>query len=188
MKRTAKTTLAAAAIVAGTVFGAKAQEKSVRLDPVGENLYQLTYIKEGKCNVMVEILNQDGRELYSERIKQKNSFVKPYSFENLEDGAFSFKVTDDQGIYVTTIKRTDEVNMVANIRKIDEEKAKVMVRGEFMAPVSVYIYDRYNALVFDDYIDHEASFSRVYDLSKVKADDLRIEVISESKMLATAEF
>jgi len=33
MKRIAKTTLAVAAIVAGMAFGAKAQEKSVRMDP-----------------------------------------------------------------------------------------------------------------------------------------------------------
>jgi hypothetical protein len=57
-----------------------------------------------------------------------------------------------------------------------------------MRPVSVNIFDKHNELVFDDYIDHERAFSRIYDLSKVKANELRIEVESESKMLATAEF
>lgn len=57
-----------------------------------------------------------------------------------------------------------------------------------MGPLSENIYVRNDVLVFDDYIDHEKGFSKVYDLSKVKADELRIEVVSESNMLATAKF
>ena len=119
---------------------------------------------------------------------RKKSFTKPYSFQNLKLGDYSFKVTDSEGTYVTKIKRADELNMVASIKKIDDEKAKVIVKGEFIYPISVNIFDRYDALVFDDYIDHESSFSKVYDLSKVKANELRIEVVAENKLLATAEF
>jgi hypothetical protein len=188
MKRIARTTMAIAAIVAGVVMGAEAQDKSVRLDPVSSDLYRLTYLNEGSANVKVEILDEKGVVLHSERIFQKNSFTKPYSFANLKDGEFAFKVIDSEGVYVTTIKRSDDVNMVASIKKVDDEKAKVVVKGDFMAPVTVNIYDKRNMLVFNDYVDHENSFSRVYDLSKVKADELKIEVVTESKMLATAEF
>jgi hypothetical protein len=188
MKRIARTTLAVAAIVAGMAFGAIAQEKSVRLDPLNKDLYQLTYLNQGECNVVVEVLDKDGHVLHAERIKRKNSFTKPYNFRNLSLGEYSIKITDEAGVYLTKIKRSAEVNMVASIIKLDDEKAKIIVKGEFMAPVSVNIIDSHNVHVFDDYIDHESSFSKVYDLSKVRADELRIEVVSESKMLATAEF
>lgn len=188
MKRIARTTLAVAAIVAGMAAGALAQEKSVRLDPVSKDHYQLTYFKQGSCNVTVEVLDSKGSILHTEHIRRTNSFTKPYSFQNLRLGEYSFKVTDEEGIYLTKIKRTDDVNMLASIKKIEDEKAKVIVKGDFMAPVSVQIFDKHMVLVFSDYIDHESSFSKVYDLSKVKADELRIEVVSESKMLATAEF
>ena len=78
--------------------------------------------------------------------------------------------------------------MVASIKKMEDGKAKVIVKGEFMSPVSVKILNKRNELVFDDYIDHERSFSKVYDLSKVKADELKIEVVAESKLLATSVF
>jgi hypothetical protein len=188
MKRIARTTLAVAAIVAGMAAGAKAQEKSVKLDPISKDLYQLTYLKDGSCNVMVEVLDEKGTVLHTESIKQRKSFTKPYSFQNLNLGEYSFKVTDEEGVYLTKIKRSDDVNMVASIKKVSDEKAKVIVKGEFMGPVTVNIFDSHNVLVFDDYIDHEASFSRVYDLSKVKADELRIEVVAESKLLAASEF
>ena len=188
MKRIARTTLAVAAIVAGMAFGAKAQEKSVRLDPLSKDLYQFTYLSQGECNVLVEVLDKKGNVLHTERIKRKNSFTKPYNFHNLQLGEYSFKITDAEGVYLTKLKRTEEVHMVASIKKLGADKAEVIVKGEFMAPVSVNIFDSHDVLVFDDYIDHENSFSKVYDLSKVKADELKIEVVSESKMLATAEF
>jgi hypothetical protein len=188
MKRIAKTTFAIAAIVAGMATGAIAQKKFVRLDPLSKDLYQLTYVNKGECNIKVEIIDREGKVLYAERIKHKNSFTKPYSFQNLNLGEYSFKVIDDEGIYLTKIKRSRELNMVANVIKLDHDKAKVIVKGDLVAPVSVLIYDSYDILVFEDYIDHANSFSKVYDLSKVKAEDLIIEVVSENKMLATAEF
>lgn len=188
MKRIARTTLAVAAIVAGMTAGAQAQKKSVKLDPVDKDLYQLTYFKKGACNVKVEVLDQNGTLLHSESIKQKKSFTKPYSFQNLIHGEYSFKVIDDEGVYVAKIKRSEDVNMVAAIKRMEGAKAKVIVKGDFMSPVSVKILNKRNELVFDDYIDHERSFSKIYDLSKVRADELKIEVVSESKLLATAEF
>ncbi len=188
MKRIAKTTLAVAAIVAGMASGVKAQEKSIRLDPLDKDTYQLTYINPGEYSLKVEVLDEEGKILHSEHIIRSRSFTKPYSFQNLDLGEYSFKVTDDDGIYLTKIKRSDEINMVASIKKIEHDKAKIIVKGDFMAPVSVNIYDSHNALVFDDYIDKEKSFSRIYDLSKVIAEELRIEVVSDSNMLATAKF
>jgi len=188
MKRIARTTLAVAAIVAGMAAGAKAQEKSVRLDPLSKDTYQFTYINEGECNVKVEVLDEKGKVLHTEQINQKNSFTKPYNFQNLKFGEYSFKASDGSGVYITKIKRSNEISMVASIEAIEGEKAKIIVKGDFMAPVTVNLYDSHNALVFGDYIDHEKSFSRIYDLSKVKANELRIEVESETKMLATAEF
>lgn len=188
MKRLTKTTLVVLAIVVGSATGVLAQRKLVRLDPVKKDLYQLTYLHRGNCHIKVEVIDEDGHELFTEQISQKKSFTKPYSFQNLELGEYTFKVTDDEGTYVTKIKRTDEINMVASIKKMEDEKAKVIVKGDFMSPVSVNIFDRQNILVFDDYIDHDSSFSKVYDLSKVNADELRIEVIAENKLLATAKF
>lgn len=188
MNRLTKKTMAVFAIVAGTTAGAFAQEKSVRLDPVSKDHYRLTYRSKGDCAVRIEVLDKEGSKLLSEQIRQKKSFTKPYSFENLDLGEYTFKVIDSNGIYVSKIKRTSDVNMVANINKVDEEKAEVTVRGEFMGPVSVNIFDRNDVLVFDDYIDQEKGFSKVYDLSKVKAEELRIEVVAERKLLATAEF
>ena len=63
--------------------------------------------------------------------------------------------------------------IAAGIKKIDDDKAKVIAKGEFMEPVSVNIFDGNDVLIFDDYIDRERGFSKVYDLSNAKSDELR---------------
>jgi hypothetical protein len=176
------------AIVAIAAFQVKAQDERVRLEPVGKDTYQLTYLKKCPCKVKVEINDQYGASLFSEIIQPKKSFTKPYNFQNFTEGEFDFKVTDADDAFVTKIKRTDEVNMVAGIMKLKGERAKVVVKGDFMAPVYVKIYDSNNIMIFDDYVDHERAFSRIYDLSKIKSNELRMEVVAESKLLATARF
>ncbi|NJN25261.1 MAG: hypothetical protein HC819_04425 [Cyclobacteriaceae bacterium] len=188
MKRFTKTTLAVLAIVVGTSAGAIAQKKSVRLDPVSKDMYRLTYFNQGQCNVKVEVIDAQGVRLLSEQINQKKSFTKPYSFENLKNGEYDFKVIDADGVYVSKITRSNEASMTAHIVKLENEKAKVIVRGEFVAPVTVKFLDRKGLLVFDDYIDQGSNFSKVYDLSRVNADEINIEVVTEEKLLATAEF
>jgi hypoxanthine-guanine phosphoribosyltransferase len=78
--------------------------------------------------------------------------------------------------------------MTARIKKIGEEKAKVIVRGEFMEPISVNIFDKNDVLVYDDIIDSEKSFSKIYDLSRIEVEELRIEVVAAQKLLASTEF
>ena len=187
MRRLTKTT-ATLAIVAGVAIGANAQDKSVRLDPVSRDLYRLTYLNEGPSHVKVEVLDSQGIVLHTEQLKQSKSFTKPYNFSQLPDGEYSFKVTDTMGEYVAKINRTEDVHMVATIEEVDRNKAKVIVRGDFMSPVIVNIYDKKSGLIFDDFIDHEKSFSKVYDLSKVKVNDLKIEVTTGKRLLAIAEF
>jgi hypothetical protein len=106
------------------------------------------------------------------------SFKKSHDFKNLKLGEYSFKITDDEGVYVTKIKRTEEKLMIAVVEKIDDAKSKIVITGEFITPVSVNIIDRNDVVVFDDYINHEKGFSRVYDLSNLKADQVRLEIVA----------
>ena len=78
MRKFTKTTMVVLAIVVGTATGAIAQKKSVRLDPISRDLYRLTYLNKGKCQVKVEVFDKNGTKLFSELISKKKSFTKPF--------------------------------------------------------------------------------------------------------------
>ena len=186
--KTTKTTILAFAIVTVASMHAIAQNESVKLKPVNQDTYQLTYLKQCPCDVKIEIIDQKGRRLFSENIRQDRPFVKPYNFRKLKDNEFDFKVIDKDGAFTRKIKRTEEVSMVAGITSLPNKRAKVIVEGDIMAPVYVKLYDRYGILIFEDFINRERGFSRIYDLTKVNADNLTIEVLAGSQIRATAEY
>ena len=92
---------------------------------------------------------------------------------------------DENGEYVTRIEKKEENDMVAAIKDLGEDRAKIIVKGEYMDPVFVNVFNRNDELVVDDYIERTRSFSRIYDLSGIKTGELRIEVAAGQKLLAS---
>ncbi len=176
------------AIVVGMSFQAFSQKQEVKFIPIGDNVYQLNYLKKSQGLVKVEIKNETGRLLYQENIERTDPFTKPFDFRNFETGIFYLRVSDGVDTYLTKINRSPEANMVASIIKYKDDKAKVIVQGDVMETVYINIYDRYGIPVFEDIIDRERGFSRIYDLSKINAEQARIEVASGDKVLATTMY
>ena len=168
MIRIAKTTLVVFAIVASTALLSKASDgaetRVVKMDAAEQGLYQLTYLKDGKCDVKVSIYDGENNKLFSEKLSQKKSFTKSYDISSLEKGVYTFEVEDEQGVVTKSVVYTPSV-LKASVKKNTEGKAEVVVVGTKMDPVIVNFYDASYNLVYGDYISNDKSFSRVYDLS-----------------------
>lgn len=175
------------AFLTGSAVTMNAQDKSIRLDPVRENTYRLTYKYSGasRIQVDVEVIDPAGRVLFADHLDQKKSFTKPYTLENLTGGVFTFKVIDKDGEYVRLIDLNETSTMNATIETIDKERAKVVVRGG-CAPVHVKVLDRSGVMVFDDLVQTDSGFSRLYDLSNVIRIASKIEVSTGTSVLASA--
>ncbi len=173
------------ALMTGSALTMNAQDKSIRLDPVTENTYKLTYKCEHASLVKVEVIDPSGRVLLVDRLDQKKSFTKPYTFDNLSGGVYTFKVTDKDGAYVRLLNRSEHGDMNATIEAVDRNKTKVVVHGGH-ALVHVKVLDRSGLLVYDDLVKSESGFSRLYDLSNVMARASKIEVSTGTSLLASA--
>lgn len=184
MRLFTKTTMVALAIVVGATASSMAQEKSVRFDPVSKDVYQLTYLNEGPSHIRVELIDEQGTKLLSQEIHKEKSLLQPLNLSNIKKGAYIFKVIDDQGEFVTRVVKLKNDDMEAAIKTLENDRAKIIVKGEYLEPVYVNVFDRNDVLLFDDYIERERAFTRVYDLSKLNSNDLRIEVASKQKILA----
>ena len=195
MRKFTKTTMAVLAILAGTVLSASAREgasgKVVKVTPETGQRFKLTYLNEGKCNVVVKILNETGTEVFSERIQTGKSFVKPYNFEGMDKGDYTFKVIDAEGAVSKMIKLSPSVEtgpVSARVDKVDGGKFQVTVLGVKSSPVYVNIYDHKGARIFGDYIDRSGSFSKTYDLSKLGTKGVSFEVVQNSDVIASTMF
>ncbi len=188
MKRFTTKTMAVLAIVVGMATAVTAQTKEVRFTPLTNDIFSLTYLNQGECKLKAEVLDSKGNVLCSEKFNENKSFRKQFSFQNLGEGNFSFKVTDGEGVYTTKIKRTYDGSMTASINKVDGGDAKVIVNGMYADPIYLNIYEGSKVLASNEYIDEGSSFSKEYSFEDVNTDDIVIEVVAVKKVLASVKF
>jgi len=113
-----------------------------------------------------------------------------YRFTYSDDGKATLKV---ELISIAAgdshqLKDVEEVLLKAKINKLKGGNAELILKGKVVEPVSVNIYDKKDVLLLAEFIDHGSNFSKVYDLSNMNMQDLRIEVSTGSKMLAALKF
>lgn len=153
----------------------------LKVKATDQNTYRLTYATEQKGTVKVSIYDAEGRKLITDRISGLNAFSRNYDFSSLPEGEYLFKVEDDQSsrehLVMYSLPKED-VQMA--LKPAADQRYRLVVRSENVPPVRVYIYDRYNNLIQDDYIVSDASFSRVYDLSKLATKDVTFKVVANN--------
>lgn len=194
MKKLTTTILAVAGIVLGSaVFAAKKDGKEVLVKSTesGKKV-ELTYLSESACKVKVNIYDEAGNKIFADAISNPKSFKKSYDLSNLPVGEYEFEIIDSEKVVVEKIsnldvKTTSKV-LKATVIKEADDKFKVLVRGEIANPVAVNIYDLQGKLIFGDLIDHEKSFSKIYDLSKTFKKDVKFEIVQNGQILASASF
>ena len=184
-----KTTLAVLGIVLSTAaFATTSGDKKVKVSSTESDKVQLTYRTAGKCRVKVNIYDAQGDKIFTESIINPKSFTKSYDISKLPSGEYQFEIIDRDEVRVEKIVKSAMPKATAEIIEEAEGKFKLVVLGELANPIAVNIYDGFGHLIFGDFVEINKSFSRVYDLSKVKYQDVSCEIIQDGTTLAKTEF
>jgi hypothetical protein len=93
-------------------------------------------------------------------------------------GTYKFEVVDQD------LKTTEILHHIEKSIKLDVSLAKGSEKGKYtlnvlrdnVNPVYINIYDEYNKIIYQDKIEVEANFSRIYDLSNITAREFSFEV------------
>jgi hypothetical protein len=182
-------TAAIALLFSATAFaggeGTKVERK-VDVKEQAAGVYKLVYLADGKVNVKLNIMDQKGEVLHSERIINGKSFSKKYELGRLPAGEYTFEIIDDKGVTVEKVHHSVKASTEATIVK-SGAKYEVVVRGEEMAPVFVRISQGSETL-YEESIEMPKSFSKVYDLGKFAGRDITFEVVEGSSLIARQSF
>ena len=182
-----KTALMLSALVLSAAAFANSPVPVSNLDPdkvaivKGGDSMKLVYTKEDQSQVMIKLLDQKGKEILSKKVKSEEGFIQPFNFKNLDEGTYTFEITDDDGTvkeevnYTRYIARKNAISSVYQITGTSKYKVSLESDGN---PVMVEIKDSKGNVVHKEKIDAESSFSRTYDLSAISAQDLQFEITS----------
>jgi len=166
------------------------REPEVKIIPsVSSHTYKLVYVSDLAGQVKVDIIDKNGSTILTDRILNKNGFIRPYNFSNLPEGAYTLKVIDGQNeikesfTYETAVTKSP-ISVRTDLES--DNKVKLTVIGVQKEKVIVKIIDRFNRVVAEDDIDAVKSFCKVYDFSKIGGTDFTFEVITSDKILKKA--
>ncbi len=180
-----KVILTIVALAAGVAVNA--QNNSVKIENTERpSVYNLVYKAETAGKVTVKITDQTGHVVLVDELYGKN-FARPYNFNSVPTGKFNIEVSDK--------KTSETLSLVHNyasitpihevaVKAIENNKYELTVIGNKSDNVVVNIYDKNNELIHSDLIDKKGSFSRVYDLNKIKASGYTFEVSVADKIVS----
>ena len=133
----------------------------------GRDVMKLVYLSDSEDKVNVSLYTAKGQKLLSTNIKNTDGFIKPFNFTQLEEGEYTFEITDNSGTIVenVTYDRSEiSLSTVYNIKDSQKYKLNVLAEG---SDVKVTILDVNRNIVHEESMEGAESFSRTYDLSEV---------------------
>jgi hypothetical protein len=148
--------------------------------------FKLFYKGEQTGDVKVKITDSRGGAVFSETIKNVESFVRPYNFSSLSDGEYTIELAGHDG------KQTQHVSYVSESKIAAPKLANILhVTGSaqrYMLTVSnktgndvlkIKIYDDSNSLVYSETQEITGDFAKVYNLNKI-GKNFTVEVTDRS--------
>lgn len=142
---------------------------------------KLFYRAEQAGKVKVTIYNERGRIVFTETMKDREHFMRPYNFSRLPSGDYTIELLDAQGTRVKTIHHAkEERRRTAYLTRLSEDENKYMlsVLNEGSNPLTVRIYDAYSRMVYNNTEVIHGDFAAVYNLNKLSGACL-FEVVDQ---------
>lgn len=152
-------------------------------------VYNLVY--KGTGLVKVIISNAAGETVMVDQINAQGGFMRPYNFTTQPTGSYTLTVLDRNGkasLPLVHGKAAEQIRPKVQINPVQDKKFQLTLVGNHSEQVSVNIYDAAANLVFTDKIEKQGSFTRVYDLTKIRTGNFTFEVVSQNGLITKKQF
>ena len=177
-------TLALALIVIGSVNANDVRTES----PVGMSVMKAgsvvkLFYKAGQVGtVKIAIYNQGGRIVFSETIRERDNFMRPYNFSALPAGDYTIELSDADGKRTQKITHaTPSEKRIAHLSRLSQDGNTYLlaVPNEGEDELTVRIFNESNALLYQDTEIVNGNFAKVYNLNKVNGN-LTFEIVDRA--------
>lgn len=167
--------LSAAVLMCTAVFGRGTFDNpsgatGVAVMKQGESVFKLIYKGAQAADVKVSIYDAKNKLVFSETVRKKDGFIRPYNFAGLAEGDYTIEVADRSGKQVEKISyNSDELKKLINVVKIaGSDRYLLTVAGKGEEKININIFDGDDALVHHETKAFTQAFGQVYQLRNIK--------------------
>jgi hypothetical protein len=167
----------------GTVEPNETSSAVAVTNPNGNSVFNVYYKAEQKGLVKVSILNANSKVVFSESIRSKNGFVRPYNFSKLGTGAYTILIEDNQGVRKQEITYADgKIEKYINLVKLNEDgKYLVCVKSKSSDRINISVYDQFNKLIHSQDKTVNTDFVEVLNIKSI--NQFTIEISDSNGLL-----
>ena len=169
------------------VFGGRTDDPSsvkMAISQVGSTL-KVFYKSDSKA-AKVSILNEKGRKVFSEVIRIKNGFVRPYDLRKLRKGNYTVLIEDENGETRKefTLEEAKPVLNSAIVKMKDSRKFALILSGKNRANALITVTDQKNRLIYRENFAVPEQMTKVVDLSSTEGP-LKFMIIGNDGKVTT---
>jgi len=151
------------------------------------SIHSLVYYSDIKKPVSIRIYDAN-HNLIKRDLFKSNAFLKSYNFSKLKSGKYFVTVSNgdshvSKSLSVNTVNTIPDRELDVNLEMISDSKYKVIVKGADSNPIYLSITNDEGKVVYSDIFYYSKDFSRVYDLSNVKAKKITFTVSKKYKTI-----
>ncbi len=178
------------AVAADVRDGVKGSSKT-SVETTGKSgVYNLVYRNAVASAVKVTITDEAGMVVLVDQIDAEGAFLRPYNFMGLPAGSYTLTILDRNGKTILPIIHSNagiQANPIVQIKPVEGKKYELTLLGNNAEALRVNIYDASRSLVYSEQIERKGSFSRVYNLNKLHANNFTFEVVSPNGLVSKKE-
>lgn len=177
--------LTLAVAVSGTALAIDDKPKN---SPVGmavvksETGFKLFYKGNKPSDVTVKIYDKNGDQVFSETLKNQDSFMRPYNMNTLTEGEYTVELSSSEGKAkekITHSTKEETGRMMDLVRVKDSDKYLLRVANKGNELLDVKVYDAFDKLVYENDEKISGDFAKLYDLGRI-GTNFRFQVTDRS--------
>ena len=134
------------------------------------DVVRVLYKGDKPTKVNVVIFDEQNRIVFSEGVKKRSEFIRPYNLSNLPEGNYRIVVEDENGKHEESVNHVKESVKVLSSIVNAKEKQKCLVtlfsKGE--ANVQVTLTDAQKKILASDLCTVNGQVSKLFDLKNVQ--------------------
>jgi hypothetical protein len=142
----------------------------------GNGLVKVIYVGDHPDHVKVTILDDHGKKIFSEQIKEDDGFIRPYDFSELPDGDYTVTVSDGDIQFEEKIEHREEeqLRLLAHVTKIDsgEDRYLLSVPGKGEQEITIKLYNDQFNLLYEGKERIVNGFAQVYNIKNLGLQEI----------------
>jgi len=148
---------------------------------------KVIYKAEDACQVKISIYDNDNKEIFSEEVKAKASFMRPYNLDNMPEGDYRIVVkdADETSESIVNTSKSRESALIGLVRASDD-RYLITLTSPVKTDIFLKLTDEFSNVIHTEKLAVDGNLSKLFNLKNV-AGSVTAELTSEEGLSKTLQ-